>query len=341
MSEADISRRLPHVSKAVDTMPAAPAAPVPTKPAAWGPRPARDVRHLGDFTATPRLVLITALALPIGAVSAVVAWALLKLIGLITNAVFYQRVDTSLVAPGAVHHTPCSCCSRRWSAASSSALMARYGSEKIRGHGMPEAIEAILIGGSKIAAAGRGPQAGLVGDRHRHRRPVRRRGPDHHDRRRHRLALRAAPAAHRRRAQDPAGRRRRRPAWPPPSTRRSPRCCSRWSCCCSSGDRAASSRSPPRSSVATVVRAAAARHRRALPGARARCTWPARRTTCASSPGWSPARSRSSRPASSTPPRTRFRQAADPLDVVAGDRRTGHRRRRPVRARRRSAWATT
>jgi CIC family chloride channel protein len=28
--------------------------------------------------------------------------------------------------------------------------MARYGSEKIRGHGMPEAIEAILIGGSKI-----------------------------------------------------------------------------------------------------------------------------------------------------------------------------------------------
>jgi H+/Cl- antiporter ClcA len=29
-------------------------------------------------------------------------------------------------------------------------LMARYGSEKIRGHGMPEAIEAILIGGSRV-----------------------------------------------------------------------------------------------------------------------------------------------------------------------------------------------
>ena len=28
--------------------------------------------------------------------------------------------------------------------------MARFGSEKIRGHGMPEAIEAILIGGSKV-----------------------------------------------------------------------------------------------------------------------------------------------------------------------------------------------
>lgn len=30
-------------------------------------------------------------------------------------------------------------------------LMARYGSEKIRGHGIPEAIEAILIGGSRMS----------------------------------------------------------------------------------------------------------------------------------------------------------------------------------------------
>ena len=29
-------------------------------------------------------------------------------------------------------------------------LMARFGSEKIRGHGIPEAIEAILIGGSRM-----------------------------------------------------------------------------------------------------------------------------------------------------------------------------------------------
>ena len=31
-------------------------------------------------------------------------------------------------------------------------LMARFGSEKIRGHGIPEAIEAILIGGSRMSA---------------------------------------------------------------------------------------------------------------------------------------------------------------------------------------------
>ncbi|WP_222432261.1 chloride channel protein [Leekyejoonella antrihumi] len=110
----------------------------------------RDIHHLGDFRATPRLVLIAALAVPIGAVSAVVAWALLRLIGLITNAIFYQRVDTKLVAPGGGHD--------HWYIVLLApiigglviGLMARYGSEKIRGHGMPEAIEAILLGGSKI-----------------------------------------------------------------------------------------------------------------------------------------------------------------------------------------------
>ena len=109
--------------------------------------PTRDVRHLGDFTATPRLLLIAALAVPIGAVSAVVAWALLKLIGLITNAVFYQRVDTALVAPGAVHHNPAIVLLAPVAGGLVVGLMARYGSEKIRGHGMPEAIEAILMGG--------------------------------------------------------------------------------------------------------------------------------------------------------------------------------------------------
>ena len=66
----------------------------------------RDVGHLGDFTTTRRMLVITGLALPIGAVSACVAWALLRLIGLITNAIFYERLDTKLVAPGSGHHNP-------------------------------------------------------------------------------------------------------------------------------------------------------------------------------------------------------------------------------------------
>jgi chloride channel protein, CIC family len=112
--------------------------------------PTRDVRHLGDFTTTPRMLLITALAVPIGAVAAAISWALLRLIGLITNAVFYQRADTALVAPGAADHNPLLVLLAPVVGGLVIGLMARYGSEKIRGHGMPEAIEAILMGGSKV-----------------------------------------------------------------------------------------------------------------------------------------------------------------------------------------------
>jgi H+/Cl- antiporter ClcA len=110
----------------------------------------RDLSHLGDFSATPRLVLIAALALPIGAVSACLSWALLRLIGLITNAVFYHRLATPLVAPDSHHHNPALILLAPVVGGLVIGLMARYGSERIRGHGMPETIEAILIGGSKI-----------------------------------------------------------------------------------------------------------------------------------------------------------------------------------------------
>jgi CIC family chloride channel protein len=115
------------------------------------PAEVRQLDHLGDFSTTPRVLVIAALALPVGAVSAVVAWALLRLIGVITNLVFYQRVDTSLVAPGRVHHSPALVLLAPVAGGLVIGLMARYGSEKIRGHGMPEAIEAILTGGSKVA----------------------------------------------------------------------------------------------------------------------------------------------------------------------------------------------
>ena len=110
----------------------------------------RDLGHLGDFTATRRMLVITALAVPIGALSAGVAWSLLRLIGLITNLVFYARVDTALIAPGRVHHNPLLVLLAPVAGGLVIGVMARYGSEKIRGHGMPEAIEAILLGGSKV-----------------------------------------------------------------------------------------------------------------------------------------------------------------------------------------------
>ena len=76
---------------------------------------------------------------------------LLKLIGLITNAVFYQRLATDLVAPGAVQHPWWLVLTAPVAGGLAIGLMARYGSEKIRGHGMPEAIEAILTGDSRVA----------------------------------------------------------------------------------------------------------------------------------------------------------------------------------------------
>jgi chloride channel protein, CIC family len=107
--------------------------------------------HLGDFTLTPRVLLIAGLALPIGAAAAVAALGLLRLIGFITELVFYQRASTAMTAPGAGHHPWWLILCAPAAGGLVVGLMARFGSEKIRGHGMPEAIEAILTGGSKVA----------------------------------------------------------------------------------------------------------------------------------------------------------------------------------------------
>ena len=110
------------------------------------------LEHLGDFEVTPRMGVIALLAVGVGAAGAGLAVGLLRLIGLITNLVFYQRLATTLVAPGAGADT------KPWlillapvAGGLVVGLMARFGSDKIRGHGMPEAIEAILVGESRVA----------------------------------------------------------------------------------------------------------------------------------------------------------------------------------------------
>ncbi len=115
-----------------------------------------DVSHsednaskLGDFTATPRMLILSAAALVIGLISAVVALILLKLIGLCTNLFFYQRWSTDMVSP-AGNHLGLLVVLVPVVGGLVVGLMARYGSERIRGHGIPEAIEAILINGSKV-----------------------------------------------------------------------------------------------------------------------------------------------------------------------------------------------
>jgi len=97
------------------------------------------------------MLQIAGWAIPVGAAAAVASWLLLRLIGLITNAVFYQRLATGLVAPGGVRHPAPLVLLAPVVGGLVVGLLARFGSEKIRGHGMPEAIEAILTGGSRVA----------------------------------------------------------------------------------------------------------------------------------------------------------------------------------------------
>src|SRR5512138_770900 len=108
-----------------------------------------NLDHLGDFTTTMRVVPIAALAVGIGIFAAYVAALLLKLIGLCTNLFFFQRVDTALVSP-AGHHLGPFVVLVPVAGALVIGVMARYGSERIRGHGIPEAIEAILMNGSRV-----------------------------------------------------------------------------------------------------------------------------------------------------------------------------------------------
>jgi chloride channel protein, CIC family len=114
-----------------------------------GPGPAESPGELGDFTTTPHVIPISLLAIGIGALSAFVALGLLRLIGLFTNLFFYQRWSSAFSSP-AGHHLGPLVVVVPVIGALIIGFMARYGSERIRGHGIPEAIEAILMGGSRV-----------------------------------------------------------------------------------------------------------------------------------------------------------------------------------------------
>ena len=105
--------------------------------------------ELADFSTDRRVLLLSAMALMIGAISALVAYVLIWLIAAITNLAFYQRLSASPAVPQGNHLG-------LWvvlvpvAGALIIGLLARFGSEKIRGHGIPEALEAILLGRSRI-----------------------------------------------------------------------------------------------------------------------------------------------------------------------------------------------
>lgn len=106
-------------------------------------------RKLSDFTMPASVLKLIPLSIIIGIFGAIIAIVLLDLIAVISNFLYYQRFDLTLTSPR--NNT------LGWLAVLIPmagglivGFMARYGSERIRGHGIPEAMETILVGGSKV-----------------------------------------------------------------------------------------------------------------------------------------------------------------------------------------------
>lgn len=105
-----------------------------------------DMRSTKSF----RMIYVSVLAAGIGAVAGVLAFLLFSLIGLLWNLIMFQQVSTQihdletnpigpwmLVVPALGGLVV--------------ALMAKYGTSKIKGHGIPEAMEAVLENRSRVS----------------------------------------------------------------------------------------------------------------------------------------------------------------------------------------------
>jgi H+/Cl- antiporter ClcA len=111
-----------------------------------GPRSALDSPPPAPF----RMLLVSLLSAAIGLVAGVVAFALYKLIGLFTNLFFFHRWSTDFTSAQHNH--------LGWMVIVIPIIgglivgvMAKYGTSKIKGHGIPEAMEAVLFNRSRIA----------------------------------------------------------------------------------------------------------------------------------------------------------------------------------------------
>jgi H+/Cl- antiporter ClcA len=106
--------------------------------------------HKRDFSVNDRLLKICGLAAVIGGIATLAAVLLLGLIHLFTNLFFFGTFSIADRSPALNTLGP-------WVIAIPVigglivGMMARFGSEKIRGHGIPEAIEAILFGKSRMS----------------------------------------------------------------------------------------------------------------------------------------------------------------------------------------------
>ena len=128
------------VEGSTDALPVAPALSI-AMDATRMPRRSTLVDH--------RVLRMTAVAIVLGVAAALVARVLIALIGLVTNLAFYGRWSTAFSSPAGNHLG-------LWVIAIPAiggvlvGVMARWGSRAIRGHGIPEAMEQVLLNESKI-----------------------------------------------------------------------------------------------------------------------------------------------------------------------------------------------
>ena len=110
--------------------------------------PAR--RRLGDHSVDARMMLLAIMAIVVGSGGALGAWILLKMIAVATNLFWFGRLSA---LPALIADSPIGVAVLLVPVIGSLivGVMARYGSEKIRGHGIPEAIETILFGESRLS----------------------------------------------------------------------------------------------------------------------------------------------------------------------------------------------
>ena len=96
-----------------------------------------------------RMALVSLLSAGVGLLAGIVAYALYKLIGLFTNLFFYHRWSPAFISAQHNHLGA-------WVIITPViggiiiGFMAKYGTDKIKGHGIPEAMEAVLVNRSRI-----------------------------------------------------------------------------------------------------------------------------------------------------------------------------------------------
>ena len=98
-----------------------------------------------------RMVTVSFLAAGVGLIAGCIAFLLYKLIGLFTNLAFYGHLSFNFVSPRySLEHLGYWVIVIPVIGGIIVGVMAKYGSSKIKGHGIPEAMEAVLANRSKI-----------------------------------------------------------------------------------------------------------------------------------------------------------------------------------------------